>query len=163
MHSPPTWRLGPPFIYISSNERDLIVSAEYGNEGFEVRKMRGPRCRTIIELMHEFGAALQFFDGFGNNGNALRECLIYLDEWMPAKGYVLVFTDAEQVLADEIVDRDWLLDVLVGAGQWWSEAVTGQRRFDRPPVLFKAVFECSPGDRSWVEVCEEAGCGFDYL
>jgi hypothetical protein len=56
-------------------------------------------------LMDEFGAALQFFEGFGENWDALEECLGYLDEWMPASAYVLVIERAESLLADETRDQ----------------------------------------------------------
>ena len=49
--------------------------------------------RRLPDLMNEFGAALQFFDGFGENWHALKECLSYLDEWLPATAYVLVVSN----------------------------------------------------------------------
>ena len=57
--------------------------------------------QTIQSLMDEISAAFQFFDGFGENWMALRECLEYLDEWLKADTYILVCEQAESVLSDE--------------------------------------------------------------
>lgn len=57
--------IGEPFVFIRMGAREMVVSAEYGNEGIVVRKLRGGKCTTLKNFMSEVGAALQFFDGFG--------------------------------------------------------------------------------------------------
>lgn len=66
--------------------------------GEVVRVLRGKKMTTDRELFDEVAAACQFPDYFGENWNALRECLSDL-EWMPAERYVLVVTSADSILA----------------------------------------------------------------
>ena len=61
--------------------------------GFALRTIQGTHCRTSSGLFQEFAQALDFPDYFGHNWDALEECLADL-EWLPAKGYVLLITDA---------------------------------------------------------------------
>ncbi|RAL20297.1 hypothetical protein DL240_18130 [Lujinxingia litoralis] len=58
--------------FIRSGERRLNIQAEYGMPNIVCRKLRGEKCKTLAGFMVEIGAALQFFDDFGENGNALR-------------------------------------------------------------------------------------------
>jgi hypothetical protein len=97
--------------------------------------------------MSECGAALQLFEDFGENWNALGECLAYLDEWMPASGYVLVFTEVLELLADESEELIWLLRVLEEAGLWWSKPIEDNGRFNRPSRPFHSVFQVRANER----------------
>lgn len=96
--------------------------------------------RSTEALMSEFAAALQFFDGFGENWYALEECLGYLDEWLPSDAYVLVIERAEEILQDEALDETIsLLKVLHRTGESWARPIADGDRFDRPPVPFHAL------------------------
>lgn len=99
-------------------------------------------CSTDT-LMNEFGAALQFFEGFGEDWPELTECLSYLDEWMPAEAYVLVVERAEEVLADEPDDLPALVSALHSAGRFFSDPVTTPDRVIRPAIPFRALFSFS--------------------
>ena len=101
--------------------------------------------RTVDDLMSEFGAALQFFGGFGENWPALVECLSYLDEWLPADAYVLIVERSEEVLADEPADLPALMSAIDSAGRSFSVPVTSPERFTRPAIPFHALFNFSPG------------------
>jgi hypothetical protein len=90
--------------------------------------------------MDEFGAALQFFDEFGENWPALADCLTSLDEWLPAKAYLLIIERAEEVLADDSDNNlGGLLATLQGVAAHWSEPVVGNGRYDRPAIPFHAL------------------------
>ena len=64
------------------------------------RVLRGTKMRTWATLYDEIGAALQFPPYFGENGDALDECLNDL-EWLGADAYVLTILDAACVLDRE--------------------------------------------------------------
>ena len=102
--------------------------------------------RNVAALMDEVGAALQFFDGFGENWHALEECLSYLDEWLPAEAYVLVVEQAEQVLNDEPQSLPALLKTLDSAAQFWSKPIVGNGRFDRSPIPLHVLLLTPPED-----------------
>jgi hypothetical protein len=98
-------------------------------EGFSLHVLRGTKCRTAAALLEEFAHALKFPDYFGHNWDALEECLADL-EWLPAKGYLLIVTEAERVLAQEEEDYNTFLEVLSDAGEAWAsgQAGSGSRR-----------------------------------
>ena len=51
---------------------------------------------------------------------SLEECLADL-EWLPAKGYILLITDAHAVLPEDEEEYETLLEVLDDAGEAWSK------------------------------------------
>ena len=139
------FRAEAPWIYVGAGEpqrKPWIPTVFYSRSGLNVctRQLRGSKMRTTQSLMDEFGAALQFFDGFGENWDALRECLAYMDEWLPADAYILLIAHADSVLADAGEDElATLLRVLHGTGDWWSKAITDNDRFNRPSRPFHCL------------------------
>ena len=95
-------------------------------DGFLVKVMRGSKCRSAEGLFAELAKALEFPDYFGHNWDALEECLADL-EWLPAKGYLLFFTDAEQILPDDEEEFATFLEVLNDAGEAWASGQTEKR------------------------------------
>lgn len=137
----------PPWVFLDVLDPELqtlIPDAQYGgiSKAPVIRKLRGMKMRTRQGLMDEFGAALQFFDGFGENWYALEECLQTLDEWLPGDSYLLVITDPEQLLdQDDSKELQWFLLTLKEVGEWWAQPVTGEGRFDRPAIPFHVVLQ----------------------
>ena len=131
-----------PFFLIRTTSHDMIVTFEYdGLAGRIVRKIRGKKCRSLEGLMSEFGAALQFFDGFGENWNALKELLCDMDEWLPGSGYVIVITDPSELLQEEPEEFERFVRTIGHVGRRWSQPITDNGRFDRPARPFKVVLE----------------------
>lgn len=93
-------------------------------KGFVLKILRGSKCRTREGLLSEFARVLNFPDYFGHNWDALEECLADL-EWLPAKGYVLVFTDADEVLPDDEEEYETFLEVVSDAGEAWGTGQAG--------------------------------------
>lgn len=111
--------------------------------GFALRVVQGKKCKTPAGLFNEFARALEFPDYFGHNWDALEECLADL-EWLPAKGYVVLITDAQSVIPDEDEEYETLLEVLNDAGEAWSKGQTPNGR--RAP--FHVFFGVSQQDKS---------------
>ena len=87
--------------------------------GFSMTVVRGSKCKNREGLFAEFARALSFPDYFGHNWDALEECLADL-EWLPARGYVVIVTDAEQILTKDDEDYPTFIDILNDAGESWS-------------------------------------------
>jgi RNAse (barnase) inhibitor barstar len=68
------------------------------------------------ELMRTIAAALGFPDWFGQNWDALEDCLIDLS-WRQAHGHVLVFEAFQFLPSDEL---GVLIEVLVSAAEYWA-------------------------------------------
>lgn len=94
----------PPWIHLGvcTPEQAEESCRNYANSFASVpegvfRKMRGQKCRTAHALFDEFAAALQFPGYFGENWDALNDCLSDLS-WLNAKAVMLAITDAPRLL-----------------------------------------------------------------
>ncbi len=87
--------------------------------GVVVKRIEGRRCATKDGLLSEFARALEFPSYFGQNWDAFEECLTDLS-WMPAAGYLIVVTHAEQVLRGNDEDYATFVDSLQAAGHEWA-------------------------------------------
>jgi RNAse (barnase) inhibitor barstar len=116
--------------------------------GLALKVIKGRHCKTPANLFTEFARALAFPDYFGHNWDALEECLADL-EWLPAKGYILLITDAAHVLSDDDAEYETFLEILCDAGEAWGngQAGMGTRRATPFHVLF-AVSEREKAKRA---------------
>lgn len=72
---------------------------------------------TKRDLFREIARQLDFPGWFGDNWDALEDCLTDLS-WRQAPGHVLLFEQFQPLPADE---RAILIDVLSSAAQFWAE------------------------------------------
>jgi RNAse (barnase) inhibitor barstar len=104
-----------------------------------VRRLDGTRMRDAAGLFAEFARALSFPDYFGANWAALEDCLSDLG-WLPAPAYLLVVDAADDVLADEPLERTGLFaDLLVRVARAWGQPVEDGDWWDRRAVPFHVV------------------------
>ena len=113
--------------------------------GFLCKVVRGGKCRSDKALFAELAETLELPDYFGHNWDALEECLADL-EWLPAKGYVLLFTDAELILPDDEEEFATFLEVLNDAGEAWATGQAAKRA--RPFHSVLAVSERNKSKRT---------------
>ena len=126
-----------PFTLIvadASTLTDWAWAAAREDVSAAVRILRGGKMSTLPGFYDEVAAALQFPYYFGENLNALDECLRDL-EWLPADRYVLVVRDAAHVLPDNEAFGAWI-EILAGARESW-----GAHRFN-------IVMHATPDDAS---------------
>ena len=105
-------------VHAEGQALDAILSVP---AHFAVKTVSGKKCKTKAGLLEEFSRVFSFPEYFGHNWDALAECLADL-EWIPAKGYLVVVTDADQVLTkpDEEDDFETFVEILSEAGEAWS-------------------------------------------
>jgi hypothetical protein len=135
-----------PWIGISpASKEDATLQPEHlvnFDKNAIVRKLRGKKMVTMEDLMSEFAAALQFFDGFGENWYALKDCLCSLDEWLPCQQYVLVINEGQRVLEQDAENYKWFLKTLNEVGEWWAKPIENNDRFNRKAIPFHTLFKC---------------------
>jgi RNAse (barnase) inhibitor barstar len=86
---------------------------------FVVRTLRGAAAPTKTAVMTELARLFEFPAYFGNNWDALYDCLTDL-AWLPAAGYVIVVTDAHQLLVRREADYTSFTDVMNDVGKSWA-------------------------------------------
>jgi len=130
----------------------LMITAEQRAEslvrpltGLALRVIKGRHCKTPANLFAEFARALEFPDYFGHNWDALEECLADL-EWLPAKGYILLITDAGCVLPGDEEEYETFLEILRDAGEAWGSGQAGMGM--RRPTPFHVMFAVSEREKA---------------
>jgi hypothetical protein len=110
----------PPIILMQQAEADrLVYSLQCSPGGGAVRVIRGWKCSDLDALNNEVAAALQFPNYYGENWNAMDECIREL-AWMPADWYLIFVSTIEEVLPEDESDFDIFLQVLSDAGSAWA-------------------------------------------
>jgi len=100
---------------------------------FTVRTIDGRRGSTKRGLLSEFARAFEFPEDSGRNWDALEELLADL-EWLPAKGYLLVLANADELLKEDPEEYETFIDIAKGVGKEWATARRGESA--RPPIPF---------------------------
>lgn len=110
--------------------------------GFAARTIDGGRGRTKRGLLAEFARALQFPADSGRNWDAFEELLADL-EWLPAKGYLLIVTDADALLAEHPEEYDTFIEVTKHVAGEWATPRRGESA--RPAVPFHVCLVVARG------------------
>lgn len=143
----------PPWVFsVACTEPDLtdliwsLQQAELSRG--VVRRVRGTKMTTTRSLFNEIAASLQFPDYFGENWNALDECLTDL-EWLPGDAYLLVISNALSVLVDEEPQQlGAFVSVLTRACEEWSGGTREGQPWDRGPTPFHIALHCQQGQEA---------------
>ena len=137
-------------------DRDTIFSVLHGcNEvGLMARVIRGHKARTQMGIFDEFAAAFQFPLYFGENWSAFDDCISNLDDYGgPCKGYIVVISEPDQVLADADEESlEWLVSSLSTAHAGYRDPVERGIQGGDPAVAFYVVLA---GDRQALDIAEQ--------
>lgn len=101
--------------------RDREALADAANElDFAVAAVDFAGCRDKREVLGRFAQALRFPEWFGNNWDALADCLGDLS-WWEADGYLLLLDHAGAWRSADAADFATLVDILNNAARQWAE------------------------------------------
>jgi len=115
-----------------------------------VRAVRGRKCATKQGLLDEWSAAFQFGPHFGENWDALLDCLT--DRHVLPAGAVALVSEAAHVLAKEPAEElATLAGVLREAAKRWRHPGPGHAAHP-----FCVVLQCVPGEAAAVRARWEA-------
>jgi RNAse (barnase) inhibitor barstar len=133
----------PWAIFISCAEKEIenIDFNKRSEDNAVVRFLRGERCDNEIKLFQEFAAALQFPYYFGNNWDALDDCIQDFG-WLPGKSYVLIMTNIDLVLRNKEDKFETLIEILSGAAKYWQTPIDTNEPWAHPSIPFHVVFHC---------------------
>lgn len=112
------------------------------NPMLDIKVLRGRKMREYQLFMNEIAAALQFPAVFGENWDALRECLELMYERSNSDGIAVFVDDAAEVLVSE-EDRELVafLRVVDETGRKYAAAITDNGHYNRPATPFHFVFQ----------------------
>jgi RNAse (barnase) inhibitor barstar len=158
------FRAAPPYLHLwiaplpEAYEFAWSIQQAPGRQAV-VRIIRGAKSRSAADFFNECGAALQFPDYFGENFNALFDCLTDL-EWLPGDAYLIVATEGDRILEREAEQLGALLEVLQNAAAEWAKAQDSQG----VPRPFHIVFQCASDRASLLQArVGETGHSLDLL
>jgi RNAse (barnase) inhibitor barstar len=97
-------------VYRTGRADEILDAAGGSPLGIATIDLRKP-------VFEAFATALEFPDWFGENWDALEDCLTDLS-WRKAQGHVLVIEKHEKLAKDEL---GVLTDVLRSAAEFWAE------------------------------------------
>jgi len=120
-------QIGAPYFYVTAQTSQVLDTWMLGQilhqPTYAVRHIRGTKSTRDHAFFDEISAVLQFPYYFGENWNAVNDCLQDL-QWLPVAGYLLVITDAHLLFSEEAdVDGGWriLIRQLADAGEYWCQ------------------------------------------
>jgi RNAse (barnase) inhibitor barstar len=109
-----------PIILMPQDEADnLVFSLQCNPDDGAVRVIRGWKCSTYQALHNEVAAALQFPNYYGENWDAMDECITDLD-WMPADWYLIYVSTIDDVLSGDEGSFSIFLRILLDASKAWA-------------------------------------------
>lgn len=104
----------------ASDATDALWALERGQAAkVAVRFVRGRKATTAAHFFDEVAAALQFPYYFGENWDALNDCITDL-EWLHAGAVVLCVTDAGRLLEASAADASKFVAVIKAAAKAWN-------------------------------------------
>jgi RNAse (barnase) inhibitor barstar len=138
----------PPWLHVLAGNGDVMLNLERTGSGRTVvRAVRGHKATTAGTLFDEMAAALQFPDYFGENWDAVNDCLADL-RWLRADAVVICFTRATELLANAAArDMKAFARVLEHAAK-----VHNEPKRPAKPVPFHVVWQVAADE---VEALEE--------
>jgi len=110
------------FVGSAADLYDIATALDRSGKGVIARIVRGKKAATTAALHEEFAAALQFPPHYGENWDALRDCLLDLG-WLGATQLTVAVVDADQFL-DRAPAKQWahFATVVSEALRYWNEA-----------------------------------------
>jgi hypothetical protein len=134
----------PPWVHlVVLDPGEKPDSAFAVPRNFAVRAIDGRRASTKRGLLAEFARALAFPRGSGRNWDAFEELLADL-EWLPAEGYLLILTHAEELLDGDPEDYETFIEILKDVAKEWATPRRGESA--REPIPFHVCLVVARAD-----------------
>ena len=139
-----------PLLHAAPDTSDFTDRAESSAAalGFRVFHVDLSGVPSKRELLRRFAAAMSFPSYFGENWDALLDCLRDLS-WIKSAGYILVVKGIDERSETSPTDARTLVEVIASAAQYWR---------DRRCPFFAVLVTASAGTAlpSSVEICHHA-------
>jgi RNAse (barnase) inhibitor barstar len=99
-------------------DKNILTSLANESE-YKLFHLNGLHIRTKDELLKSLAYSMEFPNYFGHNWDALEECLTDL-EWLPAKGYILLFSHPKNFINNSSADFDTFIEIVTSVSKYWA-------------------------------------------
>ena len=106
--------------FLPSHESPKAIQAAAKRAGFAFFHVEGKNIARKEQLLNHVATALHFPKHFGNNWDALEECLTDL-EWIDADGYVLYYDHIDALMEAHPDQFETLVEIVRDAVASWKE------------------------------------------
>ena len=120
-----------------------LMAWKLAHPQWDVLRVRGTKSQDVPDFFDEVAASLQFPYYFGENWNALWDCLTDLN-WLRGSSYLVVFDSAERLLSESDRGFKVLLQALTDAHALWHRETVDLGVLGRQPIAFQSVLACDP-------------------
>lgn len=103
---------------------DVTLEALFGfcqQHDFQLIYLDGTTITNKSEFLRTCAQAMEFPSYFGLNWDAFEDCLTDLD-WLPAKGYVVLYDQPEHFAQGEPSEWTTALEIFQTAIEYWQDA-----------------------------------------
>ncbi|MBN9386378.1 MAG: barstar family protein [Chitinophagaceae bacterium] len=98
----------------------ILKSENINEELYYIAILDGSKCKSLKYFLKEIGKVFNFPSYYGENLNALYECLNDL-EWLDKQNYFLLIKNSEIFLKDESTEtRNHILSSLKRVAEEWA-------------------------------------------
>ncbi|SRR5258708_5921800 len=99
---------------------DILASERISDELYYVAILDGSDCRTLKSFLKEIGKSFKFPSYYGQNLNALNDCLNDL-EWLDKPNYLLIIKNSGKFLISESEEiRKHISEFLERVSKQWA-------------------------------------------
>jgi len=106
--------------FLPAHADPKAVQSAAKRAGFAFFHVEGRNIARKEQLLSHVASALRFPSHFGDNWDALEECLTDL-EWVDAEGYVIYYDHIDALLSAHPDQFETLVEILRDAVQSWKE------------------------------------------
>ena len=137
--------LGPWVHRTTSHDLQQILKTASTVDLLVIR-LDGTRMRTLDELFREYVIGFEFPDYFGWNYPAFAECMKELS-WIPARAYLTVITDADELLSAEPFEMNTYLRLIEDIGRRWAGSFALSAKWGGGEVPFHTLLVNADSER----------------
>jgi RNAse (barnase) inhibitor barstar len=128
-------------LYVASIKSldNFIIDYSKNNKKTLIKLIDGNKCNNKQELLNEFSNKLNFPGYFGNNWDAMDECINDL-EWFSTSPILLIIKNFQEVLKNDPSGQEILLSILETTVSDWSKPYP--HRPIKTSRVFRVIFQC---------------------
>jgi RNAse (barnase) inhibitor barstar len=106
-------------VLVTTREKSAAFIEMYAGKEYLIFSINGAEISSKEEFLTRLAREMRFPDYFGNNWDALEECLKDLN-WLSANGYIIRFANADKFIKDHLFDFRIFVEIVESVGNYWK-------------------------------------------